>query len=252
MVEVPRGCIADLPIHQPTAVEFARDSPLEGDGFELSVPGHGGTQLSRPAAGSRARERGAGADGAVRAASSCSASVHQVLTNEKYIGNNVFNRASAKLTNKRIANPPEMWVRAVGAFPAIVDPELFRAARTVLARRNRQLSDDEMLALLKDLYAKHGRLSSIIIDQSKDLPVSLSYRQRFGSLGRVYQLVGYVPQRADRSIEINRTLRRLHADVYREVIAKIEQLGGSVARDGPKGLITINGNSPARSLSPAA
>jgi hypothetical protein len=46
-------------------------------------------------------------------------------------------------------------------------------------------------------------VSSIIIDQSKDLPVSLTYRQRFGSLGRVYQLVGYLQQRADRSIEIN-------------------------------------------------
>jgi hypothetical protein len=28
--------------------------------------------------------------------------------------------------------------------------------------------------LLKDLYTKHGRLSSIIIDQAKDLPVSLT------------------------------------------------------------------------------
>src|SRR5205085_8510388 len=63
----------------------------------------------------------------------------------------------------------------------------------------------------------------------------------FGSLGRVYQLVGYVQQRADRSIEINRILRRVHGDVYRYVITQIEQLGGSVARDGPKGLITING-----------
>jgi DNA invertase Pin-like site-specific DNA recombinase len=168
-------------------------------------------------------------------------SVQQVLTNEKYIGNNVFNRASAKLKNKRTANPPGMWIRAVGAFPSIVDPELFRAAQTVLATRYRHLSDDEMLALLKDLYVKHGRLSSIIIDQSKDLPVSLTYRQRFGSLGRVYQLVGYVQQRTDRLIEINRTLRRLHSEVYRDVITKIEQLGGSVARDGPKGLITING-----------
>jgi DNA invertase Pin-like site-specific DNA recombinase len=168
-------------------------------------------------------------------------SVQEVLTNEKYIGNNVFNRASAKLKNKRSANPPEMWIRAVGAFPAIVDPELFQAARAVLSLRNRHLSDDEMLALLRDLYAKHGRLSSIIIDQARDLPVSLTYRQRFGSLGRVYQLVGYVQQRADRSIEINRILRRVHADVYREVIAKIEQLGGTVARDGAKGLIAING-----------
>jgi DNA invertase Pin-like site-specific DNA recombinase len=168
-------------------------------------------------------------------------SVQQVLTNEKYIGNNVFNRVSAKLKNKRIANPPEMWIRAVGAFPAIVDPELFRAAQAMLATRNRRLSDDEMLALLRDLYTKHGRLSSIIIDQSKDLPVSLTYRQRFGSLGRVYRLVGYSPHRADRSIEINRTLRRLQDEVYREVLGQIEQLGGSVARDGRKGLITING-----------
>src|SRR5208282_3755426 len=60
--------------------------------------------------------------------------------------------------NKRIANPPDLWVRAVGAFPAIVDSELFRAARARLAMRNRHLSDDEMVALLKDLYAKHGRL----------------------------------------------------------------------------------------------
>src|SRR6202040_777973 len=57
----------------------------------------------------------------------------------------------------------------------------------------------------------------------------------------VYRLVGYVQQRADRSVEINRTLRRVHAVVYLEVLTKIEQLGGSVARDGPKGLITING-----------
>ena len=168
-------------------------------------------------------------------------SVQQVLTNEKYIGNNVFNRASAKLQNKRIANPPEMWIRTVGAFPAVVDPQLFRAAQTVLATRNRHLSDHDMLALLKDLYTKHGRLSSIIIDQSKDVPVSLTYRQRFGSLGRVYQLVGYSPQRADRSIEINRALRHLHAEVYRQVLGQIEQLGGSAARDGAKGLITING-----------
>jgi hypothetical protein len=73
------------------------------------------------------------------------------------------------------------------------------------------------------------------------LPASLTYRQRFGSLGRVYRLVGYVQQRADWSIEINRSLRRLHSDVYRQVITNIEELGGTVARDGPKGLITING-----------
>jgi DNA invertase Pin-like site-specific DNA recombinase len=32
-------------------------------------------------------------------------SVHQVLTNEKYIGNNVFNRVSFKLKQRRVVNP---------------------------------------------------------------------------------------------------------------------------------------------------
>jgi hypothetical protein len=44
--------------------------------------------------------------------------VHQVLTNEKYIGNNVYNRVSFKLKAKRVTNDPDMWVRADGAFEA--------------------------------------------------------------------------------------------------------------------------------------
>jgi len=37
--------------------------------------------------------------------------VHQILTNEKYIGNNVYNHTSFKLKAKRVTNTPDMWVR---------------------------------------------------------------------------------------------------------------------------------------------
>ena len=46
--------------------------------------------------------------------------VHEVLTNEKYIGNNVYNQRSFKLKKKRVANPPDMWVRCNGAFTPLV------------------------------------------------------------------------------------------------------------------------------------
>ena len=36
------------------------------------------------------------------------ATVHEVLTNEKYIGNNVYHRTSCKLKRKHVENPPEM------------------------------------------------------------------------------------------------------------------------------------------------
>lgn len=37
------------------------------------------------------------------------ATVHQVLTNPKYIGANIYNRRSFKLKHKRIKNPMQMW-----------------------------------------------------------------------------------------------------------------------------------------------
>ena len=52
--------------------------------------------------------------------------VHQVLINEKYIGNNVWNRISFKLKKKRVRNHPDMWIRSEGAFPAIIDPHTNR------------------------------------------------------------------------------------------------------------------------------
>ena len=36
--------------------------------------------------------------------------VHQVLTNEKYIGNNLYNRTSTKLQTPRVVNKPTEWV----------------------------------------------------------------------------------------------------------------------------------------------
>lgn len=53
-------------------------------------------------------------------------SVHEVLTNEKYIGNNVWNRSSFKLKEEHVRNQPDQWIRANAAFPPLVDPLIFR------------------------------------------------------------------------------------------------------------------------------
>ena len=73
------------------------------------------------------------------------ATVHQVLTNEKYIGHNVYNRVSFKLKKARVRNPPEMWVRRDGAFDPIVEAKDFYLAQGIILERHRRLSDDEML-----------------------------------------------------------------------------------------------------------
>lgn len=60
------------------------------------------------------------------------ARVHEVLTNEKYIGNNVYNRISFKLKRERVVDPPEKLVRRDEAFPAIVESDMFYMAQGII------------------------------------------------------------------------------------------------------------------------
>ena len=167
--------------------------------------------------------------------------VHQVLTNEKYVGNNVYNRHSYKLKDKHRNNPPEEWVRADGAFEAVVDAPLFFTAQGMIRERNRRFSNDEMIERLRELLKIKGFLSGIVIDEADNMPSSGAYASRFGSLVRAYSLVGFTPDRDYRYIEINRTLRRIHAKAVTDAIAAIEEIGGAVARDPATDLLTVNG-----------
>lgn len=167
--------------------------------------------------------------------------VHQVLTNEKYIGNNIYNRRSFKLKKKRVLNPPEQWVRRDGAFDAVVDADEFRAARALILERHRRFSDAELLARLKELAERHDRLSGLLIDETDGMPSSAVYRHRFGSLVRAYQIIDYTPERDLEFIEVNRRLRKLHVDVVAAIVRSLEEHGGRVAQNSETDLVSVNG-----------
>lgn len=120
--------------------------------------------------------------------------VHQVLTNEKYIGNNVYHRTSFKLKKKHINNPRDRWIRAEKAFMGIIDPEIFLQAQSIIIERSRKFTNDEMLDKLRGILHQHGRISGILIDECEDMPSSAAFRHRFGSLVSAYTLIGYTPQ----------------------------------------------------------
>lgn len=166
--------------------------------------------------------------------------VHQVLTNEKYIGNNVFNRTSFKLKKRRVTNTPDMWVRAEGVFEAIVEPKYFYTAQGIIRERCRKISNDEMLDKLRRLRERHGWLSGMIINESEGMPSSSMYSYRFGSLIRAYKMIGYKPDRDYRYIEINKNLRQLHHDVIEETVSKIKALGGRVRQEASSGMLVVN------------
>lgn len=169
------------------------------------------------------------------------ATVHQVLTNEKYVGNNVWNRTSFRLKIEHRRNNPDEWVRCDGAFEPIVPQDLFRAAQQIVSSRHRHLSDVEMLDALRKILTASGFLSGWIIDEHENTPSSSAYASRFGSLLRAYSLVGFRPQHDYRYIEINEALRRLHPSIVDEIVIGVESVGGWVTRAEITDLLLVNG-----------
>lgn len=166
--------------------------------------------------------------------------VHQVLINEKYIGNNVWNRGSFKLKRRRVRNTPDLWVRADGVFQSLIERPIFDKAQQIIRARSQRLTDDELLKALRDLLGRKGCLSGLIIDEAPEGPSSSAYQSRFGSLLRAYRLIGYTPARDYRYVEINRFLRSLHPDVVVAAIAGIERAGGRVTHDSASDLVWVN------------
>ena len=167
--------------------------------------------------------------------------VRQVLTNEKYIGNNVFNRRSFKLKERMVENPPDKWIRVEGAFQGIVPREIFTEAQSIIKARRRKWTIDDMLLCLKTLHAAQGRLSCAIIDGMEGIPTSTAYRSRFGSLLAAYEIIGYVPDHDFRFVEINRHLRQFREEMVKGIIDGISESGGLAQIEPDSGVIVVNG-----------
>jgi hypothetical protein len=138
--------------------------------------------------------------------------VRRVLSNERYIGNNVWNRTSGKLRTRRTNNQPDQWVRADGAFEAVVSSSLFDAARVRLRHGNRPTLE-EKLEPLRRLLGQHGYLSAKLIDRTPGVPGTGAYHRWFGGLYPAYELVGYTsPRRQSKPQRIARSTTRSLSD----------------------------------------
>lgn len=167
-------------------------------------------------------------------------SVHQVLTNEKYIGNNVYNKTSSKLRKGSIRNAPDKWVRCDGAFQGIVSLGVFGDVREIILQRSHRQDDAQLLEMLRTLLMRAGSLSGMLIDEQDNMPSSTTYISRFGGLLRAYTLIGYTPDRDYRYLEINRSLRQLHPQVLDDVVKHLEHVGARVELNNENDLLTVN------------
>ena len=63
---------------------------------------------------------------------------------------------------------------------------------------------------------------------------------RFGSLVRAYTLIGWEPDRDFSYVEINRSIRRRHADLISAIFDELLALGATVSVDSQTDLLKIN------------
>jgi len=158
--------------------------------------------------------------------------VYAVLTGPKYTGCHVFGRTSSKLSTPTVRLPRSEWVLTPGAFEPIVDTATFSEAQRILQSRTINRSDEEVLDSLRDLLASEKRLSLRLIKNSAGVPSPSTYRHRFGSLRRAYELIGYGRPDQFGPIDLRRRTQALRNELIAQIVAmfpdelSIERRGG--------------------------
>jgi DNA invertase Pin-like site-specific DNA recombinase len=165
-------------------------------------------------------------------------SVRELLSNEKYMGNSVYNRTSRKLGTKMRRNPKSEWVRKVGAFEPVISAQRFAAAQRQLKENASHYTDNEMLDFLTALWCREKHLSRDIVEASKFAPTATAYKRHFGTLVNAFRRVGFTSAR----IATLETLRSIRKAICNEIASHVPQVGGTVEKSaGYNSQLRING-----------
>jgi DNA invertase Pin-like site-specific DNA recombinase len=157
-----------------------------------------------------------------------------VLSNEKYIGNAIYNRTSKKLNGKWQRNPPSQWIRCDNAYEAIVQKERFEQARRRLNELSRPRTKADLLDLLTALWCRCGKLSSILVDTDPITPCCAVYAREFGSIAKAFRSIGF---RHKENVGKNHDIRKY---VIAEMTSEIELRGGTVGVSPWHAYVVVN------------
>jgi DNA invertase Pin-like site-specific DNA recombinase len=168
--------------------------------------------------------------------------ISNMLKNEIYLGNIIYNRRSQKLGEKQVVNPRDMWIRCDNTFKPIISPKLFARAQQVLVEleRGRICSDEDVLEDLAALLRKKGNLSLKIMQSAIGVPHWSVYARRFGSLANAYKLIGFKPKRRYSFGEIAAKIDASIGEVATKIITAMEKRRTHVTFLPELNLLTLN------------
>ncbi|TFW17549.1 recombinase family protein [Duganella callida] len=151
--------------------------------------------------------------------------VKSILTNEKYAGRVVFNRGSAKLTGLRRLNPVDEWVCKVDLLPPIVSPALFDMAQEERKKRFAPMDRERVLAGLRSIHSKHGKVTVALINATPGLPNPKRIGEAFGTLAEAYALAGVGDSEKLQYARTKRSLQQMRKATLAACGLLIEQTG---------------------------
>ena len=120
--------------------------------------------------------------------------LRKILIDPKYAGCAVFGRSTKKLKSQQKAIPKNQWIVTPNSFDAIVPLERVIVAQRKLSRSRR--TDHKLIQELRRYVLAHGPISGREMVPSNGLPSEQTYRKRFGSLLKAYEVAGLGMSRA--------------------------------------------------------
>jgi DNA invertase Pin-like site-specific DNA recombinase len=142
-----------------------------------------------------------------------------ILRHPKYAGCSVFARSASKLYSPSVRLPKSEWVITPNAFQPLVNIETFNEAQKFLAARTIHLTDDELLTRLRQLLAIKGKLTPQLIHEWPNTPSPSTYRRRFGSLRRAYELADYSNPDQFKHMPLRRRTMALRDELFNRIVS---------------------------------
>jgi DNA invertase Pin-like site-specific DNA recombinase len=151
--------------------------------------------------------------------------IRRLLTDERYLGTMTFRCYDECFRRKSHPESPSKVIRYEHAFPPIIPVKQFRAAAELIRYRLRKFDDVTLIRMLRSLYEQKGTMSGFVIERSHEMPRYTTYRDRFGTLLRAYEIAGIPTARDCSYVEKNRE-KRADTDDALDVLFDELRLGG--------------------------
>ena len=166
--------------------------------------------------------------------------VHSLLTNEKYLGNLVFNRGSFKLQRKAVHNPPSMWIRLDAAFDPPIPAQTYHRAQAERARRQVRPDKEFLLQQIREIARKHGKVTTTLLTKHVNSTMPKLLARHFGTITNAYLLAGISTTSTYEYVATRQFVTKTALDVHSNVVAHCREAGSAVVDCGRGNGIVIN------------